>query len=339
MTDTHAPAALLDDFLTLADDSCVAVLPHVLRITAQLGIAEVIAAGICSVQEIAAETDTDPAALRRLLRALASVGVVDEEQPGLFRLTGAGHRLRADAENSVRESILNTDSQRAWLGALETFRTGRPVFDNTHGAEFFEHKDADIQANRAFLRRMRERAGRLYGQFVTVPDWSQSETVMDIGGGDGFVIDRVLREAGHLKGILFDRPPVVDGVREYPHLVALGERVRLEGGDFFETLPEGADTHLLCGVLHDWTDEQVLTILSNSRAALRQGGRLIIIDMVLPPDNRWHPSVWSDISMMVLMNGRERTESDFENLLRQAGFAMSSVTPVPHSYFSLVEAK
>ncbi|MES4909177.1 MULTISPECIES: methyltransferase [unclassified Streptomyces] len=333
------PEALLADYLALADDSCVAVLPHVLRITAEMRIADVIATGTVTVEDIATATESDTESLYRLLRALVSVGLLLEDPSRSFRLTESGHRLRADSPNSVRESVLNADSQRAWLRGIDTIRTGRSVFDSVHGGDFFAHKNSNGDADRAFLRRMRERTGRLYGQFSSTPDWRQSDVVMDIGGGDGFMLERVLREADHVKGILFDRPSVVDMIKDSEHIRSLGERCRLEEGDFFESLPPGADTHMLCSVLHDWTDTQVVAILRNSRKALQDGGRLLIVEMLVPEDQEWHPSRWSDIGMMVLTGGRERTAAEFETLLSDSGFTLSNVTPIPGSYFSVLEAR
>jgi O-methyltransferase domain/Dimerisation domain len=329
------PEILLDDYLSLIDDSCVAILPHVLRLAAELGIAEQLAEGERTAVEIAEAVGAHPGALARLLRALVSIGMLTE-QKHTFRLTPAGNRMREGADNSVRASLLNTDSQLAWLQSLYTLRTGRPAYDRQHGA-FFAHKDADDTANVLFLRRMRERASRLYSRFVTTGDWTGCRVVMDIGGGDGYLIEQVLEHVRGVRGALFDRPAVVDVVR------AAGtfdrHACRLEAGDFFAGVPGGADTHLLCSVLHDWTDEQCVTILRNSRDALEPGGRLMIVEMLLPAEGSWHPSTWSDLGMMVLTGGRERTAKEFEVLLTKAGYIMSGVRAIPDSPFSVVNAK
>lgn len=330
------PGQLLADYLGLVDDSCVAILPHVLRIAAELGVADVLADGPRGAEEIAEAVGADPGALFRLLRALASVGVLAQEGGGVFWLTPAGERLRPGAEDSVHTSLLNVDSQLAWLHGVDTIRTGRSVFDERHGG-FFAHKDADEASDRAFLRRMRERAARMYPRFGTETDWSNSRTVMDIGGGDGYQLESILRRAPHLRGMLFDRPPVVDAVRTAGTFD--GWNCALEAGDFFDGIPTGADTHLLCSVLHDWTDEQSVAILRNSRAALEPGGRLLIVEMVVPNDGSWHPSKWSDVGMMVLTGGRERTADEFEALLKEAGFTLSAVHPVPNSPFSVLSAQ
>ncbi|MEU5534699.1 methyltransferase [Streptomyces sp. NPDC020362] len=330
------PALLLDDYLGLIDDSCVAILPHVLRIAAELGVADVLADGPRAADGIADAVGAHPDALHRLLRALASVGVLTEEGAGVFRLTPAGHRLRAGVEGSVRTSLLNVESQRAWLQGIDTFRSGRSVFDDQHGG-FFAHKDADGASDQAFLQRMRERAARLYPRFATDTDWSECGTVMDLGGGDGYQLDAILRRAPQLRGVLFDRPAVVASVRAAGTFD--GRDCELAAGDFFERVPEGADTHLICSVLHDWTDEQCVSILRASRAALEPGGRLMIVEMLVPEDGSWHPSKWSDIGMMVLTGGRERTAREFEALLAEAGYTLSAVRAVPDSAFSVLEAK
>ena len=329
------PAILLDDYLSLIDDSCVAILPHVLRLAVELGIAELLAEGERTGVEIAEAVGAHSGALARLLRALVSIGMLTE-QKHTFRLTPAGNRMREGADNSVRASLLNTDSQLAWLQSLHTLRTGRPAYEQQHGA-FFAHKDSDDTANAFFLRRMRERASRLYSRFVTTSDWTGCRVVMDVGGGDGYLIEQVLEHARGVRGVLFDRPAVVEAVRAGGTFDR--RACRLEAGDFFVGVPGGADTHLLCSVLHDWTDEQCVTILRNSRDALEPGGRLMIVEMLLPSDGSWHPSTWSNLGMMVLTGGRERTEEEFEVLLAKVGYIMAGVRAIPDSPFSVVNAK
>jgi hypothetical protein len=160
--------------------------------------------------------------------------------------------------------------------------------------------------------------------------------VLDVGGGDGFLLDQVLRHSPQVSGVLFDRPTVIDSVALDGRLDG---RIRLEAGDFFDKIPPGADTHLICSVLHDWDDCGVVTILSRSRAAINSGGRLLIVEMLRPEGNTWHPSKWSDLGMLVLTGGRERSEVEFRELLSRSGYVVSSVRDVPGSYFSLIEAR
>lgn len=330
---------LIDDYLALADDSCVAILPHILRITAELDLAERLASGPRSAADLAQELEADADALHRLLRALASVAVVEEVAPRIFALMERGHRLRAGTRHSVRHSVLNSDSQRAWLEGISTIRTGRSVFDSAHGGAFFVHKDADQQANEAFLARMRERASRLYAGLPVLLDWPDGACVMDIGGGDGYLLTEILSRHPGVRGMLFDRAAVIDSVRDSTRVRALGDRIRLHAGDFFTGLPDGADLHLLCSVLHDWTDEQAVAILQHSRKALAPGGALLIVEMLVPPAGGWHPAVWSDIGMMVLTGGRERTASEFRGLIREAGFDTCQARSLPDSPFSVLRCQ
>ncbi|GGQ87544.1 methyltransferase [Couchioplanes azureus] len=325
-------SAVLGDYLTLVDDSCVAVLPHALRLAAEFGIGDALADGPLSTAELAERVGAHPEALYRLMRALASVRLVWESTDATFHLTAAGQRLCSRHPSSAWACVVNADSQRAWLRAGDTVRDNRSVFGDSSGGEFFAHKDHDPEANRLFLRRMRERVSRTYPRFASVVDWRDSRVVMDIGGGDGYVLGTVLDTAPHVEGVLFDRPAVIDVVRP-------ADRMRLVAGDFFRAVPEGADTHLLCSVLHDWTDEQARTILARSRAALRPGGRLHIVEMLVPPGNDWHPSKWSDLGMMVLTGGRERTRAEFADLLTDAGWAVESVRALPESHFSVITAR
>ncbi|MEU0878692.1 methyltransferase [Lentzea sp. NPDC005914] len=321
MTDT----AVVDDYFTLVDDSCVAVLPHVLRIAAELKIADHLPASAAALASI---VDADTDAVHRLLRALASVGLL-AESGGTFALTERGQRL-----TTSWASLVNMDSQLAWIRATDTIRSGRSSFDQAHRGEFFSHKDDDLEANRMFLRRMRERASRSYPEFAAAVDWTPCSVVMDIGGGDGYLIETVLSHAAHVSGVLFDRPATVDVVEE----AGLPARLRCERGDFFEKVAAGADTHLMCSVLHDWTDSQCTEILRHSKEALEPGGRLHIVEMIVPDGDEFHPSKWSDVGMMVLTGGKERTLAEFSSLLEASGYALQSVRAIPGSYFSVITA-
>jgi hypothetical protein len=327
---------IMHDLVSLSDDSWVFVLPYAVRVFVELDIADVLGPGPMPVERIAELVDADCESLFRLMRALATTGVVARSGRD-FQLTPLGMRFRSDSPNSARESMANLDSHLAWISAADTIRHGHPSFDDALGGRFFEHKDNDRAANLAFVRRMRARGTNSYARFPEAVDWTCSSTVLDIGGGDGYLIDRVLSHAPHLTGILFDRPATVELTAERPTTHA--GRLSLVSGDFFQKLPAGADTHMLCSVLHDWSDDECRTILTNSRAALDRGGRLLVLEMVVPDDNRWHPSMWSDLGMMVLTGGRERGIEDFRSLLADAGYELAAVHEIPDSDFHVLEAR
>lgn len=332
---TPSARSVTRDYLTLIDDSCVAVLPHALRTFTELGIADALGEGPATTAVLATATGAHPGHLGRLLRALRSTGLITDDADGRWSLSGTG-RAHLGPGGTARAGVVNTDSAIAWLGATEAIRRGGDAFSTAHESSFFGHKDAGDDANAMFLTRMRERAQRCYGEVAAQADWGRSRTVMDIGGGDGYLLDRILTVAPHVQGMLFDRPAGVALAR--PRLVGWGDRCTTHVGDFFEGLPSGADTHLLASVLHDWRDDDATTILRHSRAALAPGGRLRIVEMVVPEDGAEHPSVWSDLGMMLLTGGLERTGGEYRELLHAAGFALTAVTPLPGSWFSLLEA-
>ncbi len=328
----------MHDYLTLVDDSYTAILPHLLRVTGELGICDTLAHGQLDVAELASALQADAGSLRRLLRALTSLGILDEPEPDHFSVTEIGQRLRSDTEDSIRESLVNLDTLHAWIGAADAIRSGNTAFNHLYSANFFAHKDSNSDANRSFLLRMRERANSCYGQISTFADWCSAHVILDIGGGDGYLLKRILACAPHVGGMLFDRRSVISLVEDSGHLAHLSGRCTLVAGDFFEELPSGADVHLMCSILHDWPDTAAAAILRNSRKALAPAGRLLIVEMIIPSGNGWHPSKLSDIGMMVLTSGKERTESEFVELLESSGYQLSSVRRIPGSYFSLLEA-
>jgi hypothetical protein len=262
---TDIASVVFEEFLLFANDSWVAILPHAIRIAACLGVADALADGSVELAELGRITGVHVPSLYRLMRALETLGVVRETAQRSFELGPIGGKLRTRALDTVRASVSHVDSQRSWIEAMRTLRSGLPAFDHSHGAAFFDHKQDDLAAGAAFSARMRERGSRLYGQVVELVEWVGSSTVLDIGGGDGFLLSRVLDAAPGLQGVLFDR--AVDPRAPAPH-----ERCVMVRGDFFGALPTGADTHLLCSVLHDWDDDDAARIcaaagMSSRRAA------------------------------------------------------------------------
>jgi O-methyltransferase domain len=327
-----------EDYFTFFDDSYIALLPHVLRIAVEIGVCDAIAAGAMSAQDLSDVVGADADMLSRLLRALTSIGVLRELDRGRLGLTSIGERLASGADNSIRESLANRDSLQAWVGATEAVRSGRVAFNDIYEADFFGYRDSDPEANRSFMRRMHERAGQCYSQVITSINWESSKVILDIGGGDGHLLGQILQQAQHASGILFERPSAVTLIKERGQLSHLKDRCTLVAGDFFLGLPEGADTHLMCSILHDWPDSAAVNILRNSRRMLAQAGRLLVVEMIVPPGNGWHPSKFSDISMMILTGGKERTEDEFRTLFSSAGYELMSVQSLPGSYYSVLEA-
>jgi SAM-dependent methyltransferase len=161
---------------------------------------------------------------------------------------------------------------------------------------------------------------------------------MDIGGGTGTVISAILQAQPQLSGVLFDRRSVIDLAAHDTPLAPVRDRCTLVTGDFFDELPQGADVHVLGSVLHDWDDEKAADILRASLRALPPGGRILVCELLVPEATEPHPARWSDLGMLVLLGGRERTLSEFDKLFAAAGLVRTRVLPVGESSFSLIEA-
>jgi O-methyltransferase domain len=283
-----------------------------LGIVADLGVADRLSDGPRDVVALAEQSGADPLTLHRILRALASDGVFAEDEPGVFRNTESSDLLRADARGSWPEFA-------HLFGGV--FYGGAGTMDPTTSAETFTHAfDADFWSwlgqrpgeRAAFDAAMAGGKESLAARLAEL-EWREDETVVDVGGGNGALLQALLAEVPGLRGVILDLP---ETDRDE---AALGERITFVAGSFFEEVPSG-DAFILSGILHDWDDEAATTILKTIRAAAPPHARLLVIDAVIPPGNEPHGSKWLDLLMLVLAGGRERTEPDWRSLLEDAGF-------------------
>ena len=267
--------------------------------------------------EVAAAVGADAGAMTRVLRGLALEGVVTEED-GRFSLTPVGECLPAMAGPlAVRGELYYHGAE----GLLEAVRSGGTAFERVYGAPFFAHLDAHPGASAAFEASMAGRARQEADAVVAAYDFGGVGSLVDVGGGRGVLLDAILRAAPGLSGVLVDRPDAVAAAR-----ANLGGRAECVVGDFFESVPAGADAYVLSRVLHDWNDEDALRILGVCRAAMGEGARLLVVDAILPERAVDQPfAIRMDVHMLLLLGARERTEAEFSELLARAGFALSRV--------------
>jgi hypothetical protein len=319
---------------------------RVLHVAARLGIADLLAESAKTCAALALETGTHQPSLHRLLRALASVGVVDEIEPGAFALTAIGSQLRKDVPGSVRNLALMFGGQRIWRawGELEySIRTGEPAMQHVFGMEAFEYLAAHPKEAEIFNESMAEITRQAARAAVAVYDFGRFRTVVDVGGGNGTLMAAILSAAPKARGIVFDSP---SGCAEAPSKLAaagLADRCEVIAGDFFRSVPMGAEAYILKHIIHDWDDERSTTILKNCREAITAYGKLLLVEWVMPPrveasasHQRW---VNIDMQMMVMVGGRERTEPEFEALLSATGFKDLRIFPLPGpTGLSLIEA-
>ena len=307
---------------------------------AKLSLADHLAGGPKSAAELAGPTRTHELSLHRLMRALASLGILSEDTEHRFALTSLGEALKNGAPGSARATILTVAGDtmwRVWEHILYCLETGKTGMEKQFGMTLFgylaEHPQESSYANEAMI-------GFHGAEPVAVAaayDFSGCKTVVDVGGGTGNLLATVLERYPNIRGILADQPHVV---REAPALIesrGLADRVTIEAIDFFKSVPAGGDAYLLSHIIHDWNEDECLTILGNCRKSMKPGSRMLIIEMVLPAGNTSHPGKLSDIAMLVIAGGQERTEEEYGTLLSKAGLRLTQVVTT-ESAVSLVEA-
>ena len=322
----------------LLGDALGYLYPAALRAAAGAGIADHLAAGPLTAEELAAKAGVDAGHLRRVLRFLATRGVFGEDEDGRFALTTAASVLRADFPVSLRNLVLLFTDEMYWhpAGRLdETVRRGATVFDEVFGGQIFEHLSKDPAKNELFVDAMADLSVLEHAGMAESYDFPASGTVVDVAGGLGGMLQAVLVRNPGLHGVLVDRSEVLSRHRMTDP--AVEGRFSLEDADFFSELPAGAEVYLLKRIIHDKSDEEAVRILKTCRAAMTGDSKLLILDIVVPPADQEQPNPTSDVLMMAVFEGKERTEEELAALLSAAGLKISRVLPTP-SAMSLTEA-
>ncbi len=296
---------------------------------AKLGLADLVAAGPQTAEQLAKATDTNPEALYRLLRALASVGLFREDDARQFHMTPPVELLRSGVEGSQRSLaiMMGEEHYACWGELMYSLRTGQTAFDKLFGAPIFDWLSKRPEQARIFDEAMVGVHGRETGAMLEAYDFSGINTLADVGGGNGSVLRSVLARYPNLRGMLCDLAGVVE--RAGPAILAagLGGRLQTIPTDFFKSVPPGADAYLMRHIIHDWNDEQALLILRNVRAAIPSHGRLLVVETVIPPGNAPSFAKLLDLNMLLIPGGKERTESEYRQLYAASGFRLTKITP------------
>jgi hypothetical protein len=305
-------------------------------VAAELGIADLLADGPLSSGDLARRTGTHAQSLHRVLRLLAALGVLDQDDGEAFGLTIIGERLVTDAPAGLRSWATFLDAIGAIRGfehILETVRTGRPGFDLAHATTLFESLDGHPDRAAAFDAAMSERTAAFAASVASGCDFSDIRTVVDVGGGQGILLAGVLRCRLHLEGILFDLPAVAARAGAALDGSDVADRCEVIPGDFFARVPAGADCYILANVLHDWNDTAGTQILRNCRSAMARHGKVLIVERrIHERDGDAIPALLSDINMLVITGGRERTDAEYAEVLHAAGLRLDRITPVAFPY-------
>jgi hypothetical protein len=307
---------------------------------AELGIADQIGPGSPeAVESLAGATGCHERSLYRILRFLASHGIFQEIGNRQFDHTPLSHCLRSDAEGSFRSAAqMGHRVYPAWDGLHHAAITGESGFNKVFGQPLFDYIGTQPDLAPIFDAAMPAIHGHETAAMLEAYDFSAVHFLADIGGGNGSLIAAVLQRYPKIRGLLFDLGHVAERARESLKAYCVDGRCSVIEGNFFESLPGGADTYLFRHIIHDWNDEQAVQILSNCRKVIPKDGRVLIIEAVVPSGNKPSLAKDFDIVMLVFPGGTERTEEEYGLLLKQAGFQLSSVTPST-SVISVVEGK
>ncbi len=317
---------------------------------ARLGVADALGDEVRDSRFLADRCQADPDALYRLLRALAAMGVVGEAEPEHFRLTPLGEPLRRDHPHSVRAAVIFWADLLAdeWRLLTECVRTGKPA-SQVRDPGVPSRWSQVPEAGAIFRAVMGTAPAEDYAPIARAWDFSQAGVVADLGGGGGSLILAVLELHPHLRGMLVDLEPSVEAARARFAEDRLGSRCALLAADLSQSVPAGADVYMLKHVLHGRGDADAIAMLSNIRAVIPEYGRLLIIEFVLPPlvsqaDSQLEGRLLSDLNMLVVTGGRERSEREWKRLLGAARFAVTRIFPVEGDHrmvrnVAIVEAK
>lgn len=303
-------------------------------------MADQLAAGPKSADELAAATGTHAPSLYRLLRSLAGLGLVHELEDQSFELTVLGEALQSNAPGAARSTLLYLAGHSAWKSwgeILHSLQTGEPGFDKAFGMPVFEHLSRHPDEAFNFSQAMLGFHGAEPLAIAAAYDFSSLRILADVGGSSGNMLTAILSRHAGLRGLLFDLPHAVRDAPTVFERAGLSARVDIQAGNFFESVPAGADAYLLSHILHDWSEAQCVTILENCRRAMKPGSRLLIVEMILPSGDASHPGKLLDMAMLAITGGQERTEVEYRALLARGGFELLRVIPTA-SAASVMEA-
>ncbi|MEE4354608.1 MAG: methyltransferase [Desulfatiglans sp.] len=296
-------------------------------VAAELGIADMLAEGSKSIEELAQASQSHAPFLYRMMRALASVGIFVETEAKCFELTPMAEYLKTGAMKSIALMFNSDWSDKAWGYFLDSVKTGDTAFEKAHGISVSDWLEKNPRAAEVFNEANAIKAGSSHRSIVDVYDFSGINTLTDVGGGLGTLMAEILIANPLMEGIVADTPSVIQKTGKIIQARGIEDRCQAVECDFFKNIPSGSDAYLMSNILHDWSDEQCQIILTNCHRAMKPESRLLIVEMVIPHGNEPSIAKLLDLEMLVITGGRERTETEFNNLFVSSGFKLSRIIP------------
>lgn len=303
---------------------------QLIYVAAKLAIADKVANGGMSIADLARETSTVESRLYRVMRALVTLGLFSESSNGFFELTQAGRPLLTGMSDSLRDLAIMMGSEwsvRSWGNIMYALQTESSAFEGEFGIDLFSYFAQNEKAASEFDNAMTLASTKQANSICAAYDFSRAAKITDVGGGHGHLLSEVLTRNPDLLGVLIERPTLIEAAYDYLNNAGLVSRCEVLAGDFFKNVPSGSDIYILKYIIHNWDDLKATEILKNCRKAISRNGKVLIVDSVLP-EKLGFSDVSHDMQMMVLLGqGRERTLTEFENLLSLAGLSLNNVIP------------
>lgn len=331
MTNQNQDTSLPDARVQLRDLFMGSFVSRAIYVAAQLDIATLLAQRSRTCGELAHSTHTHADTLYRLLRALASHGLFAEDEQGRFANTEQSALLRSDITGSMRPLILMFGDEMIvtlWQSLSRSVTTGEPAFEHVHGVHQFDYLSRHLDKAKIFDQAMVSGSSMTNAALTKAFDFSAFGTIVDIAGGYGSTLCTILTANPGLCGILFDMPHVMDGARRHIAEQGLTARCTCVSGDFFESVPTGADAYFMKHIIHDWDDARCIKLLRNCHAAASAGAKLLVCERVVPLGNTPSYSKLGDLVMLMMTpGGRERTETQYRTLFKAGGFEVTRFAP------------
>ncbi len=299
---------------------------------AKLGLGDLVKDAPKTAAELAVLTGAHAPALYRVLRALASIGWLEEDAEGRFGPTPLTAGIQSGVPGSLRAlatTELGEEHYPAWGDLLFSVKTGKLAFDHVFGMPNWEYWAGHAEHAGIFNQAMSEMTGVVEPAVLAICDFSNFTRVVDVGGGKGTLIASILQAHPHVHGVVIDLPHVIEQGKQHIASHGLNDRCQLVAGSFFDGVPSGGDAYVLKWILHDWDDERCVAILKNCHRAMAPDGRLFVMEAVIGARNEPSLHKLMDINMLVMTGGRERTEAEYRSIFEAAGFRLTRVTATP----------
>jgi hypothetical protein len=298
-------------------------------VAAKLGIADLLKDGPQSCTALAAATGSDAPSIFRLMRALASVGVFSHVSRDCFALSRLAESLQSNAPASLRAMVITVGEihYQACGNLLHSVQTGCPGFNNAFGANLFDYLGQNVAAADAFNQGMTNASSMLAYAVLMAYDFAGISSIVDIGGGQGKLLEKILQFNPDIRGTVFDMASTIERANQQPGHHARRKRCSYVAGDFFSSVPQGADAYVLSSVIHDWDDKRAIAILRNCRSAMTKTSKILLVEMIVPDAPSASFSKLIDLNMLVMNGGRERTVGEFRALLNAAHYKLTRIVP------------